>query len=435
MPVLGADMEHGTVREWLVVPGDRVHRGQIVAVVETEKADIEIEVFEDGTIGELLVPIGVEVPVGTPIALVDAAGASSTVDGAATVPRPPAGPQVVSPLVRHLVEEHHVDLGLIRPSGAGGRVTRSDVEEVLASDTAPAATPSAAPVATPPAATRPTRVGAGARPKVSPRARRLAARHGVDLDAVVAATGGRAVQGADVEHAMVRLRHAAPSTDRADAGRRAVGRLMARSKREVPHYYLGHDIDLEEALVVLERSNETRPVAERILPAALLLRAVVRAVSDVPEINGHFVDDELRPSAAVHLAVAVSTRAGVLVAPVIRDAEQLSLLELMTAMRDVVGRVRAGTLRAGDVGQATITVTNLGDQGVDEVIAVITPPQVAVVGFGRVAPRPRVVDGVVQVRRVVHVSLAADHRVTHGHRGARFLRGVARALEQPEDLT
>ena len=209
---------------------------------------------------------------------------------------------------------------------------------------------------------------------------------------------------------------------------------MARSKREVPHFYLATTIDLGAATAWLEDANRDRPPAERLVPAALLLRATVRAARAVPVLNGHWVDDELRPSAAVHLGVAISLRGGGLIAPAIRDADELGVDALMARLRDLTGRARSGVLRASELTDPSITVTNLGDLGVESVYGVIYPPQVAMVGFGRVVDRPWALDGALAVRPVVTATLAADHRAANGHEGARFLAAIDRALQRPEEL-
>jgi pyruvate dehydrogenase E2 component (dihydrolipoamide acetyltransferase) len=216
--------------------------------------------------------------------------------------------------------------------------------------------------------------------------------------------------------------------------RTAIGRLMTRSKREVPHYYVGHHVDLERALTWLEERNLDRPVRERVLPAVLLLKATALAAREYPELNGFWVDDAFRPSEAVHLGVAISLRQGGLIAPAILDAQEKSLDELMAALRDLVTRTRAGRLRASEMSDATLTVTNLGDQGVEWVYGVIYAPQVALVGFGRVAQRPWAVDGLLGVRRVVSATLSADHRASDGHRGALLLAAIDRQLQRPEGL-
>jgi pyruvate dehydrogenase E2 component (dihydrolipoamide acetyltransferase) len=209
---------------------------------------------------------------------------------------------------------------------------------------------------------------------------------------------------------------------------------MARSKREIPHYYLSADIDFSKARAFLDERNETVPVAERLLPAVLLVKATALATRSVPELNGFWVDDELRISDPVHVGVAISLRAGGLVAPAIHDSDAKTLDELMTALRDLVNRARAGSLRASEMSDPTITVTNLGDQGVDAVYGVIYPPQVALVGFGAVRERAWAVDGMVGAHPIVTATLAADHRASDGARGARLLNTVDRLLQEPEKL-
>ena len=216
--------------------------------------------------------------------------------------------------------------------------------------------------------------------------------------------------------------------------RRAIGNLMARSKREIPHYYLDHDIALNHPLAWLSARNNELPVEQRVLPAALFVKAVALTAREMPEFNGFWRDDAFVPGPGVHLGVATALRGGGLVAPAIHDADQLSLDELMTHLRDLTTRARAGRLRGSEMTDATITVTNLGDQGVDRVFGVIYPPQVALVGFGKVVERVWADDGAFGVRPVVSTTLAADHRATDGHIGARFLGRIERHLHTPEEM-
>ena len=379
MPSLGADMEVGTIVEWRVRPGDAVHRGDIVAVVDTEKSTIEIEIFEDGIVEELLVEPGVEVPVGAPLARIATVSEAVPPDAVASAPAtgavasaPATGAFVrASPLARREAAARGIDIATLAGSGPSGSVVLADLARV-------ATTPSAA------------------APAVEEVTRR--------------APAGRQA-----------------------AMREAIGALMARSKREIPHYYLATTIDLAAAAAWLTETNGHRSVADRLLPAALLLKATAVAAHAVPVVNG-FWDDGFRPSSAVHLGVAVSLRGGGLVAPAIHDADQLDLDALMHALRDVVQRAREGVLRSSEMADPTITVTNLGDQGVEEVFGVIYPPQVAIVGFGKVAERPWASDGMLGVRTVVRATLAADHRASDGHDGARFLATLDRLLQAPEDL-
>lgn len=396
MPSLGADMEAGTVLEWLVQPGDEVHRGDIVAVIDTDKADIEVEIFFDGVVEELLVPVGSHVPVGTPLARVRTAR---------------DGPPTPSP----------------EPSPISETTAEATVE------------PAAATVAAP----NPVRVETDHDPH-SPVLRRLARHLGVDLDAVTATGPGGRVTRDDVERAAASAppptvpgpepAAQAPERDRAGAMRQAIAALMARSKREIPHYYVSTQIDMSTGLGWLERTNLERALAERVLPAALLLKAAALAARDHPDLNGFWIDDHLQHSEAVHLGVAVSLRGGGLVAPAIQHADQLDLVTLMSALRDLVQRARAGRLRGLEMSSPTLTVTNLGDQGVEVVQGVIYPPQVALLGLGRVVERPWADRGLLGVRPVLTATLAADHRATDGHAGARFLSTFDRYLQHPEDL-
>jgi pyruvate dehydrogenase E2 component (dihydrolipoamide acetyltransferase) len=216
--------------------------------------------------------------------------------------------------------------------------------------------------------------------------------------------------------------------------RRAIAAAMARSKREIPHYYLATDIPLARASRWLAARNEQRSITERVLMAVPLLKAVALALKRYPELNGFFRDGAFVPGPGIHLGVAISLRQGGLIAPAIRDVDRKGLDELMRALSDLVGRARALTLRSSEMSDATITVTNLGDQGVDVVHGVIYPPQVALVGFGKIAERPWVEDGKVVVAPVVTASLSADHRASDGHRGALFLIELARLLQDPEKL-
>lgn len=216
--------------------------------------------------------------------------------------------------------------------------------------------------------------------------------------------------------------------------RAAIARLMARSKREIPHYYLSTTVDLGTALDWLRDHNRGVSVTDRVVPSALLLRATALAAVRHPELNGYWLDDRFQPADAVNLGVAVSLRRGGMVAPAILGADQLGVAELMARLRDLVTRARSGRLRGSEMEDPTITVTNLGDQGVESVQGVIYPPQVALVGFGKVVDRPWARDGMLGVRPCVTVTLAADHRATDGFTGSRFLDTIDHLLQTPEEL-
>ncbi|MHA1113804.1 MAG: 2-oxo acid dehydrogenase subunit E2, partial [Alphaproteobacteria bacterium] len=213
-----------------------------------------------------------------------------------------------------------------------------------------------------------------------------------------------------------------------------IAAAMTRANRDIPHYYLGQTIDMEATLAWLERANAERPIAGRLIAAVPLLKAVALALRDFPDLNGFWIDGAARSADQIHVGWSISLRGGGLIAPAILDADGKSVDALMADLRDLVKRVRAGGLRGSELSMQTITVTSLGDQGVDSVFGVVYPPQLALVGFGRVQTRPRAVDGKIAVRRVIEASLAADHRASDGHRGGLFLAAIDRILQEPEKL-
>jgi len=441
MPSLGADMESGTLVEWLVHPGDSVRKGDIVAVVDTAKANVEIECFDTGVVDHLLVEPGTTVPVGAVLATLrtpaeqperrpsPAKAAERPTTQAPMIPPLQAEgvrSPVTSPLVRRIAMQRYVDLAQVRGTGPGGRITHADVEAAAA-------------------AARPGRV------RSSPYARRLAEELGVPMATITGSGPGGAVRAGDVRRAagarpgalQPTLPRAGPpqpaeaqpaAADRTAAMRAQIALSMARSKREIPHYYLSETIDLDQALHWVHARNRELPVPRRIVPAALLLKASALAVHTVPDVNGFCTDGYFTRADAVHLGVAISLRGGGLVAPAIHDADKLSLDELMAALKDLVARTRAGRLRAAELADPTITVSNLGEQGVETIHGVIYPPQVALVGFGTITDRPFAVDGLIGVRPLVTASLAADHRVTDGATGARYLLTIRQLLQRPEEL-
>lgn len=379
MPSLGADMESARVVEWLVKPGDSVKRGDVIVVVETDKGAIEIEVFDDAVVEELVAPLDAELAVGALLA---------RLRGKHETPAPAPAPRPSTP--------HVAPMAVVPPLQA--------------------------PRAMPPAPGAPT----PGRPAASPAARRRADERGLDLATIRGSGPGGAVLLADVEAVTPKPRRPG-GFDRA-AMRRAIGAAMARAKREIPHYYLAQDIDFGPAQAWLTRANASRPVDARLLPAVLLLRAVGRAVARVPALNGHFIEGAFRPGDGVHVGWAVALRGGGLIAPAIHHVDRLTIDELMAALRDVVQRARGGGLRGSELMDATITVTNLGERGADSVLPIIHPPQVAMVGFGRVVMRPWVVEDQVVPRPVVRVSLAGDHRVSDGHQGSALLAEIEKLL-------
>lgn len=387
MPMLGADMKAGELISWLKKPGDAIHKGDLIAEVDTEKAAVEVEVFVDGVIERLLAAPGQKLPVGAPMAVIREPGEA----GPITLPPTPGPPTLAAPPV--------VRARALPPS-------------------------------------RVTPVGFPARVKVSPSARGLAEELAVDLSGVTGSGPSGRVMRRDVERAAEAARAAAPPPpeDRQVRMRQAIATAMARSNREIPHFYLGSAIDMSRAVAWLAQTNEKRLLPERLIYGVLLIKAVALALREVPELNAVWSEDRPVLNPSVHVGVAISLRGGGLVAPAIHDTDRLSLDELMSSFRDLVQRARAGRLRSSELSDPTVTVTSLGEEGAETVFGLIYPPQVALVGFGRLTQRPWVADGEALLQAVVNASLAADHRVLDGHRGSLFLAAVDRFLQKPARL-
>lgn len=394
MPALGSDMDEGTLQEWLVRPGDHVSRGQVVAVVETTKAAVEVECWHDGAVQDLLVPVGETVQVGTALAVLLEPGETAGVP-APNLTASPSAPAAPEP------------------------------EIALADKPSAAAVESGTP---------------HRRRWISPAARRLAASLNVDVDALAGSGPQGAVTLGDVEHAAASEPKEKPGSgvagaaDRATHMRKSIAAAMSRSKREIPHYYLADEIVMDRALDWLTERNAQRSITERVLPAVLQLKAVAMAARRFGEFNGFWREQGYEAASGVHIGVAIALRGGGLVAPAIHDVPDKDLDELMVNLTDLVTRARAGSLRSSEMSDPSITITNLGDQGVDAVFGVIYPPQVALVGFGKPAQRVCAVDGGIRIATTVQTSLAADHRASDGHRGALFLAAINGLLQQPEEL-
>jgi len=380
MPALGADMSAGTLLAWRKEPGDTVARGDIIAEVHTDKADIEVEVFSSGVIEKLLVEPGTLVPTGTPLALIREDGAAAeAVPAAAPAAPPPAAPAappppphlLISPSAKQLATELGVDPATITGSGPGGRIQRKDVEAAAARAAPP--TPAAPPA---PAAAE------------------------------------------DAQAAM----------------RRAIAAAMSRSKREIPHVYLSTTIDLTQATRWLADENAARAVPDRLLQGVLLIKAVALALREFPDLNARWQGEQAVAGERINVGVAISLRGGGLVAPAIHDTDTLTLDELMHRFRDLVMRARAFSLRSAEMSDPTITVTSIGERGVEAIYPIIVPPQVAIVGFGRIVERPWIHEGQLLACPVVTATVSIDHRVADGHRGSAFLVAIDQRLQEPEEL-
>jgi len=377
MPSLGADMEAGTLTEWLVKPGDLVKRGDIIAVVETQKGLIDIEVFDEGTISELLIKENEKVPVGTVMALI-----ASDKEGVKKEEKIP----------EKIVEEKEI-------------IEKMIVSEMLHGI------------------------------KASPLAKRIATEKGVDLTSVKGTGEGGAITKEDVERAIVEKM--APKEEKkiiaTESIRMAVAAAMSKSNREIPHYYLETKVDMSKALAWLTEANKQRTVKQRLLPVVLLLKAVSKALLEVPDLNGYW-ENGLQQKKDINIGFVVSLRTGGVMIPAIHDADKKSLDEMMASLNDIIPRARAMKLRSSELSESTITVTNLGEGNVETVFGVIYPPQVAIVGFGSIAEQSWADSGMLDVRPVLTVSLSADHRATDGATGSRFLMAIKNYLGKPDLL-
>ncbi|WDH19870.1 dihydrolipoamide acetyltransferase family protein [Pseudomonas chlororaphis] len=367
LPSLGADMDEGTLLEWKVHPGDAIRPGQVIAIVDTAKAAIDVECWHEGTVSQLLVDVGTKVPVGTTIAQLLAPGERA-------------------PSVRRTSTPAPV---LIEGENRAGR-----------------------------------------RSRISPAARKRAAELGLEISRLQGHGPHGVITLEDVEAAAC----AASEPDHNQSMRHTIAVAMSRSKREIPHYYLSETIVLDKAMIWLQAHNAQHGLQERLLPSVLLLKAVALALRDYPLLNGFWQDNAFKPALDTDLGVAITLRQGGLVAPVLHHVADTTPIHLMSELSSLVERARSGSLRSSELVGAGITVTQLGDQGVDSVLGVIYPPQVALVGFGRISERPWVKDGQLCVMPTVISSLSADHRVSDGHYGARFLGEVRRLLQMPEAL-
>lgn len=351
MPALGAEMTNGTLLEWKVKKGDQIKAHDIIAIIDTDKAAIEIESFRGGIIEDLIVKPGEKVPIGTLLAYIRESEEPQKVPESDLKPLPSS--LKISPLARKLAQELDVDISKIQGTGQDGAIVEADIRKASS---------------------------------VKPTAVTAIADHSVSMQKAIAAA-------------------------------------MSRSNREIPHYYLSYEIDLIKALNWLEKYNHEHPITERILYAALLIKAVALALKKNPQFNGFFINEEFKPSDSVHMGFAISLRGGGLIAPALLNADSLSLVETMKRLADLVERTRSGKLRGQELSDSTITITNLGDLGVDSVFGVIYPPQVALIGFGKITSKNTII-----------ATLSADHRVSNGILGSRLLTTINQLLQEPEKM-
>ena len=385
MPSLGADMEAGTLVEWRKKPGDSVKRGDIIADVETQKGLIEIEVFDEGVIGELFIKEGTKVPVGTLMATINPSTSiletKETTTQKTVIAIQPTEEKIIKKAVTEQFEKKQI--------------------------------------------------------KASPLAKRIAAENNIDLSQLQGTGEGGAITKEDIENAITQKEKITKPEEKMslqlEAIRLAVAAAVSKSNKEIPHYYLEKKIDMTKALTWLRESNSKRPIQKRLLPAALIIKATAKSLVDFPNLNAIW-DNGVQPKKEINIGFVVSLRSGGVIVPTIRNANLKSIDEIMEALNDIIPRARGMKLRSSDLTDSTITITSLGEGGADTVFGVIYPPQVAIVGFGGSSQQAVVDNGMLGIRSVFTATLAGDHRVTDGLTGSDFLSTLNNYLQNPESL-
>lgn len=412
MPAMGADMTEGTVVKWLKAEGDEVSRGDILAEIETDKTVVEMEAYGSGLLRKIVVGEGVKVPVGDLIGYLGdaddevpgggAAPAAAPADSpvisreieapatvetpavVAPVPSPSTGRIKASPVARKIAAESGIDLATIAGTGPGGRITRADVEGLSAAPAAPA--PSSPAVA-----------------------------------ASMASPAPVTLSGEDIPLSSMR---------------QAIARVTVRSKTENPHYYIDLSVDMTSAMTLRQGLNEEiGETGPRISVNDMIVRSCVKAIQKYPKINTTFAGDHLISHADINIGIAIALEVGLMV-PAILRTQNMSLLEISAATKDLANRVRGngGTLSQEENTAGTFSISNMGMLGVDNFQAIIVPPQSAILAVGAVSPTPVVRNGEIVIRQMMKASLSADHRVTDGAEGGTFLGEIRRLLENPVSL-
>ncbi len=464
MPQMGAEMQEGTILRWLKKEGDAVDRGEVIAEIETDKANIEIEAFDSGVFRKILSPEGATVPVGQVIGVIagqqediSAYEKQAVPSGAATG----AGARSNGQAVAQTAPPQPPAAGLPPRTQDEERRMEAAPEPPPAQEQAPPPAEERRPGAEQPAAAPAT----NGHVRASPLARRIADERGVDLRQVRGTGPEGRILRRDVE-AMSGQQPSTPSSPQPEAApqqpappvqreqpavpppaptpagaerieqsrmRQAIARRMAESKRQAPHYYLTMEIDMTEALRLRTQLNAALPEDGRISVNDLIVRAAAKALEKYPRFNAWYVDGQVQQHRQLNICIAVALEDG-LIAPALMDVASKPLPQLARESRSLAERARAGTLRADEFSQGTFTVSNLGMYGIETLIPIIQPPQAAILGVGRVSEMPAVREGQVVVRQVVKVALAADHRVTDGAEGAQFLAELRARLENPVTL-
>lgn len=397
MPSLGADMEKGTIVAWHIQPGSVVQKGDIIVDVETDKGTIAVDVWESGRVADLLIQPGTTVPIGTTIAHLEGVSPTEKSPQKLEPQEIPSKPrettevvttithetqdihkhQRVSPLARRLAQDLSIDLSLIPDHSDGSPITKKDVEAYAESHLAKDISQETKPLPPP---------------------------------------------------------SSGISQEQSERLRTVISALMSRSQREIPHYFVESEINLASTMSWLDKVNTGRGIQKRLLPIVPLIKAVALAAQRVKGINGFYDADRYHPQDEIRLGMVLSLRTGGIVNPALTAPDKMSLDDIMSALMDLIQRARHGKLKSSEVTGQTLTITSLGDLGADRVMGKIYPPQVALVGIGRIRSRPWANGSMIGAVPTVHVTLAGDHRASDGLSGANFLGALDLLLQHPDKL-
>jgi pyruvate dehydrogenase E2 component (dihydrolipoamide acetyltransferase) len=433
MPKLGFDMAEGKLVRWVKVEGETVKKGDVLAEIETDKATVEVESQFSGVMLKRLVEENTSVPVGDPIAVIGQAG-ESAVPASGTAPAPAAarpveppkavaaaaveskpaapvvlGPVKASPLARRMAGDSGLDIRTLQGSGSGGRIVRKDVELYLQGQKAAPASEPAAPTQVPTAA-----VPAPAMPApVAPAAQ--APKLAVSLP-LPSAMGGEAL--ADQHMPVDRLRA-------------AIGRKMVESKQQAPHFYVSHEYDVDALIALRKQVNELLPEEQKISVHDFIVKAVALCLRRFPNLNASFNGNEIVRHGHVNIGTAVAIEGGVMTV-VCKDTDLKPLRQIGQEIKAMAGRARAGKIHPEDVEGSTFSISNLGMYDVENFVAIITPPEAAILAVGSAKLAPVVgADGQIKAGMRMKATISADHRVTDGAEAAQFMKAVADYIEKP----
>jgi len=422
MPKLSDTMTEGTLVKWHKQVGDPVEIGDVLAEIETDKATMEMEAFDDGVLTEILVKAGEKAPIGATLAVLNGDSgrapdeAHLNVAPAAATPAPasPAAPPVAvapvsgnrvpaSPLARKVAAELGVDLGTVTGSGPAGRITRSDVE--AAANTPAKAAPSSTEAAAAAALAAAIKSKSAAAPPAAP---------------------------AQAPPAILPVAKAGDETIELSTMRKVIASRLLTSKTTIPHFYLHMEVDAAPLMSLRQQVNEQaeNTHGNKYSVNDFILKAVINAALAVPAINASFAGDHIVRFNHVGLSIAVAVDDG-LVTPVIKEAEDKSLLAISRAVKDFAARAKDKKLRPDEFDGGTITVSNLGAWGIESFDAIVNPPQAAILSVGAAIEKPVVKNGQIVPGLRMNIGLSCDHRVVDGAVGAQFLSEVRKLIEQP----